>query len=107
MILDDYHQIATILNAGPQDVNYISSQFIEIICTSEVAKIRKVFTKRIYLFDFVSMERLKLKSKYIKRFHSNQNGHTHRLAILRMRNILASTVKIFIEKTIGKSDFLS
>ena len=36
-----------------------SSQFIEIIYTSEVAKIRKVFTKRIYLFDSVSMERLK------------------------------------------------
>ena len=31
----------------------------EIIYTSEVAKIGKVFTKRIYLFDSVSMERLK------------------------------------------------
>ena len=39
--------------------NYASSQFIEMIYTSEVAKIRKVFTKRIYLFDSVSMERLK------------------------------------------------
>ena len=39
--------------------NYASSQFIEIIYTSEVAKIRKVFTKRIYLFDSVSVERLK------------------------------------------------
>ena len=40
-------------------VNYASSQFIEIIYTCEFAKIRKVFTKRIYLFDSVSMERLK------------------------------------------------
>ena len=42
--------------------NYASSQFIEIILiiyTSEAAKIRKVFTKRIYLFDSVSMEQLK------------------------------------------------
>ena len=39
--------------------NYVSSQFIEIIYTSEVAKIRKVFTKSLYLFDSVSMERLK------------------------------------------------
>ena len=41
--------------------NYVSlsSQFIEIIYTSEFAKIRKVFAKRIYLFDSVSMERLK------------------------------------------------
>ena len=39
--------------------NYASSQLIAIIYTSEFAKIRKVFTKRIYLFDSVSMERLK------------------------------------------------
>ena len=39
--------------------NYASSQSIEIIYTSEFAKIWKVFTKRIYLFDSVSMERLK------------------------------------------------
>ena len=39
--------------------NYASSQFIAIIYTSKFAKIRKVFTKRIYLFDSVSMERLK------------------------------------------------
>ena len=37
----------------------VPSQFIEIIYTSEVAKIRKVFTKSLYLFDSVSMERLK------------------------------------------------
>ena len=42
--------------------NYASSQFIEIILiiyTNEAAKIRKVFTKRIYLFDSVSKEQLK------------------------------------------------
>ena len=38
-------------------------------------------------------------------FTQAKNGHTHRLAILGMRNILASTVEIFITKTIGKSGF--
>ena len=49
----------SILNAGHKRFNYASSQFIAIIYTIEFAKIRKVFTKRIYLFDSVSMERLK------------------------------------------------
>ena len=39
--------------------NYVLSQFIEIIYTSKIAKIRKVFTKSLYLFDSVSMEQLK------------------------------------------------
>ena len=38
---------------------FYDSQFTEIIYTSEVAKIRKVFTKSLYLFDSVSMEQLK------------------------------------------------
>ena len=40
--------------------NYTSSQFIEIVYTSEVAKIRKVLPREyIYLILTVSMERLK------------------------------------------------
>ena len=42
-----------------------------------------------------------------KGFTHAKNCHTHRLAMLRMHNILASTVKIFIKKTIGKIDFFS
>ena len=36
-----------------------------------------------------------------------KNGHMLKLAILRMRSILVSTVRILIRKTIGKSDFVS
>ena len=58
--LNDYHQIAIHIKCGPtKGFNYASSQFIAITYTSEFAKIRKVFTKGIYLFDSVSMERLK------------------------------------------------
>ena len=53
---------------------------------------------------------VKLSGNDIKRkrgFTQAKFGHTHRLAVLRMRNILASAVKIFIKKTTGKTDFLS
>ena len=46
----------SILNVGPQEV-YLC--FIAIIYTNKFAKIRKVFTERIYLFDSGLMERLK------------------------------------------------
>ena len=63
MLLDDYHQIAIHIKCGPtRDLIMLHRNLLksyEIIYTSEVAKIGKVFTKRIYLFDSVSMERLK------------------------------------------------
>ena len=46
-------------------------------------------------------------SLYCAQESQAQISHTDRLGILRMRNILASTVKYFIRKSVEKSAFLS
>ena len=63
-------------------------------------------TKRcVEISPSISRPSAKAKSKNIKRFHSRQNRSHAFLAIMRMRNLLASTVKFFIRKPVGKSEF--